>query len=202
MRTDRREIITLQGWIDRQETGIIATTALETIIGRQSNHTRAIGHQMETASLHLGQPPTCKNICQRNHCTAIGSQSHSMGMRIHLTRQTNYGDRFKLYVLDTPEAPKDPKNVYGVTIEAEGDGFVVADTAFKGQAETRGIKFGDIVTGIDVQQLGRPAKEWVYPLALAVLGFVIMMQRGRKRREDDTPDVSSPEASDAQPQET
>ena len=102
-------------------------------------------------------------------------------VRLHAVRSTNYGDRFKLYVLETPKSAKHPKNPYGVALEREGDRYIVSDLAFQGQAEKRGVKFGDIVTAVDVEQTGRPAKEWVYPIALAVLGVIVLLQLRRRR---------------------
>jgi MYXO-CTERM domain-containing protein len=43
------------------------------------------------------------------------------------------------------------------------------------------VKFGDIVTEVDVEQTGRPAKEWVYPIALALLGVIVLLQLRRRR---------------------
>jgi len=37
------------------------------------------------------------------------------------------------------------------------------------------------VTNIDVEQLGRPAKEWIYPIALLALGLAILSQLLRRR---------------------
>ena len=44
------------------------------------------------------------------------------------------------------------------------------------------VQVGDIVTDVDVEQVGRPAKEWVYPFAFALLGLVIVLQLMRRRR--------------------
>jgi hypothetical protein len=41
--------------------------------------------------------------------------------------------------------------------------------------------YEDYVTNIDVEQLGRPAKEWIYPLALMALGLAVMTQLLRRR---------------------
>ncbi len=48
------------------------------------------------------------------------------------------------------------------------------------------MDFGDYVTDIDIEQLDRPPKELVYPFALALLGLVIFLQLGRRRRQLDT----------------
>jgi TRAP transporter 4TM/12TM fusion protein len=101
--------------------------------------------------------------------------------RVHVTRQTDYGDRFKLYRLKAPEKPG--ASAYGVALKREEDGrYAVSDLAFNGLAEKAGLEFGDYVENIDVAQLGRPAREWVYPFAYALLGIIIGLQLVRRGR--------------------
>jgi TRAP transporter 4TM/12TM fusion protein len=104
-------------------------------------------------------------------------------LRMHVVRETPYGDRFKLFVMEAPaQADAGKLGPYGLLVEATGDGrYEVLDLAFKGPAETIGIRFGDYVTEVDVEQLGRPPKEIVYPFALALLGLIIGMQLVRRR---------------------
>ena len=103
--------------------------------------------------------------------------------RIHLTRETEYGDRYKLYLLTAPATSAAPP--YGLELKREDDGrFTVSDVVFDGLAEKAGIKFGDYVDEIDVKQFGRPAREWVYPFAFALLGIIVVLQLARRRRED------------------
>ena len=105
-------------------------------------------------------------------------------IRLHVVRETDYGDRFKLFVLETPQ-PGDVgrQGPYGLTLLPLDDGrYEVAAVAFNDVAETTGVDFGDFVTSADVEQLGRPPKEIVYPFALAVLALVIGLQFRRWRR--------------------
>ena len=103
--------------------------------------------------------------------------------RIHLTRETEYGDRYKLYLLTAP-ATSDVAR-YGLQLKREDDGrFAVSHLVFNGLAVKAGIEFGDYIDEIDVEQFGRPAREWVYPFALALLGIVVVLQFVRRRRED------------------
>jgi hypothetical protein len=113
-------------------------------------------------------------------------------VRIYITRETNYGDRFKLYVMTAPEAAKGRGPAgYGITLEPvkaddqEKGSYSVSDLAVKGAGETVGIDFGDYVTGFDVAQLGRPAKEWVYPIGLLIMFLVFGLQWMRRGRESD-----------------
>jgi TRAP transporter 4TM/12TM fusion protein len=113
-------------------------------------------------------------------------------VRLHATRETRYGDRFKLFLIEAPDAGGEPPagaEAYGVTLEAEPDGrYFVADLAFNGLAEKTGLDFGDYVTEIDIEQLDQPAKEWVWPFAFILLGIVLFLQwsRWRRQRSDKT----------------
>ena len=106
-------------------------------------------------------------------------------VRFHVVRETNYGPRYKLFVIEAPAAgAADVQQSFGVTLEAAPDDrFEVVDLAFDGLAERRGLKWGDFVTEVDVEQLDQPAKQLIYPFALALLAAVIALQLARRRRE-------------------
>ena len=104
-------------------------------------------------------------------------------VRFHITRETDYGDRLKLFVIKTPDAA-DAANPYGISLAPTDDGrFEVTDLAFNGIAEKAGATFGDYVTDADIEQLDRPAKELVYPIALSILALFVGLQLIRWRRE-------------------
>ena len=90
-------------------------------------------------------------------------------VRLHVTRETNYGDRYKLFALKTPERPGEhPAETFGLQLEREDDGrHAVADLAFDGMAERAGVKWGDYVTGVDIEQIGLPPKGLIYPFGCA-----------------------------------
>ena len=105
-------------------------------------------------------------------------------VRLHVVRSTDYGDRYKLFVISPPttEGQRSLAQRIGVEIApAEGGGFEVADTEFNGPAEKAGLTFGDRITDIDVEQVDRPPKEIVYLLGLAALGLVLLSQYRRRR---------------------
>jgi len=113
-------------------------------------------------------------------------------MRIHVTRETDYGDRFKLYLVDVPEKGTGPKAIGAIlerievrpNEEKKGD-YNLADIEPNSAIEKAGLDFGDIVTGVSVEQLDRPAKELVYPVGFLILISVIGMQWTRRRRDEN-----------------
>ncbi|MCZ6604578.1 MAG: TRAP transporter permease, partial [Alphaproteobacteria bacterium] len=105
-------------------------------------------------------------------------------IRFHVVRQTPYGDRYKLFALETPEStPVQFMGPYGMALLQASDGRIVVDAVSFGRvAEQTGIAPDDIVTEIDLEKPGQPAKELVYPFAYLLLGLVILMQMPRIRR--------------------
>ena len=105
-------------------------------------------------------------------------------VRFHVVRSTDYGDRFKLYRLATPDMPAaGPEEIYGVVLTPlEGDGYEVGELLPEGLAEQAGLRRFDQVTAIDEEQVGQPSKYLVYPFGLLLLGVVIGSQLIRRRR--------------------
>lgn len=106
-------------------------------------------------------------------------------VRLHITRETPYGDRFKLFALVAPEKPPTASGgPFGVTLgHDDSDRWQVDSFFFGGPAETAGVDFGDLVTAIDAKKSDLPAKELVYLLGIALLILVLFSQRARARRE-------------------
>ena len=106
-------------------------------------------------------------------------------IRMHVVRQTDYGDRFKLFRMATPEIKADTLDeLYGITLMPEEDGrFRVTDLMPKGIAEQSGIEFDDLVKAVDVEVVGQPSKEWIYLIGFASLALVIGMQLRRRRQQ-------------------
>jgi hypothetical protein len=104
-------------------------------------------------------------------------------VRFHVVRETEYGDRFKLYRMAIPELVSDETyGRYGLKVGSTDGRYEVTDLQFNGLAEQNGVEVGDIITDVDVEHVGRPAKEWIYPFAFALLGLVIVLQLMRRRR--------------------
>ena len=104
--------------------------------------------------------------------------------RIHVVRETDYGDRFKLFLLKSSGTPG--LYSYGLELGKIKNGrYPVTNVAFNSVAAKAGIRpYEDYVTDIDVEQRGRPAKEWIYLLALLVLGLVVSSHLFRRRSQN------------------
>ena len=105
-------------------------------------------------------------------------------VRFHVVRSTDYGDRFKLFRLATPDMPAaGPEEIYGVVLTPlEGDSYEVSELLPRGLAEQAGLRLFDQVTAVDEEQVGQPSKYLVYPFGLLLLGVVIGSQLIRRRR--------------------
>jgi hypothetical protein len=129
-------------------------------------------------------PPFTKVDMER---LAAGEQVAEPGysIRLHIVRETDYGDRLKLYRIGTPEIAPDPEfGPYGMVLDPTADGrYEVIDLMPRGLAEQAGVDFGDYVTAVDIEQVGLPSKRLVYPFALLLLGLVIASQLVRIRRQ-------------------
>ena len=110
-------------------------------------------------------------------------------VRLHVTRETNYGDRYKLFVLETPvDQAATASEIFGIGLAKEEDGrYSVVDLAWNGIAEQTGITWGDYVSGVDVEQIDVPPKELIYPVGLVLLGLVLLSQLARERRASRAP---------------
>ena len=82
-------------------------------------------------------------------------------VRFHLTRSTDYGDRFRLYRVFTPNLiDTNPEARYGLTMAPAGEGrFEVTNLMPQGLAEQAGIEIGDYLTEFDEERVGQPPKE-------------------------------------------
>ncbi|MDH5539303.1 MAG: DUF3394 domain-containing protein, partial [Rhizobacter sp.] len=70
----------------------------------------------------------------------------------------------------------------GLTIVPLGSEMQIAQVKFGSRAEKLGIEQGFKVAGIEMPA-ERPSKEWMFLPALGLLALVVMVQRGRNRRE-------------------
>jgi TRAP-type uncharacterized transport system fused permease subunit len=131
--------------------------------------------------------------------TELSVQELSQGVqaeqvRLHITRETRYGERFRLYVFQREgDAPLTWESL-GVSVDTTVDGTIrVTDPGFMSRAEEKGVERGDIITRVDRSVPGQPAKELMFIPALLLLALVIAWQR--RRLQAQTP--RQPEAAQA-----
>ena len=100
-------------------------------------------------------------------------------VHIKVTRNTDYGDRYKLFVIEKNSFDKNYSlKDYGITLADQGGQTTIETLDWKGLAKKHGIEMGDIVTEFKIENLDRPNKGIVYPFALLVLlGFGYMNYR-------------------------
>ena len=107
------------------------------------------------------------------------SAEKGLKIRLHATRETEYGDRFRLFVLNAPGG-KTGQISFDLKLSKEGGHYVVSSFGITGPAAKAKVDFGDIVTAVDIEQTGRPAKEWAYPIAILILCVVLGLQLKRR----------------------
>ena len=94
-------------------------------------------------------------------------------VHIKVTRNTDYGERYKLFVINKGSFESTYSlEDYGIKL-ADQEGKATVDTLdWKGLAKKDGIEMGDIITELKIENLDRPNKAIVYPFALLFLfGF-------------------------------
>ena len=106
----------------------------------------------------------------------------SQKVRLHVTRHTEYGERYKLFVF-SPETNLVGAEQLGLELVQEDEQWLVSNMAFMGLAEKSGIDFYDEITAMDVQSLQRPSLLWVYGLAMLLIVLVIGSQWIRSKRQ-------------------
>ena len=94
-------------------------------------------------------------------------------VHIRVTRNTDYGERYKLFVIEKNSFDKNYSlEDYGVKLADQEGKMIINALDWKGRAKKDGMEMGDIVTEFKIENLDRPNKGIVYPFALLFLiGF-------------------------------
>ena len=105
----------------------------------------------------------------------------SKEVHIKVTRITEYGERYKLFVIDKQKFEnKYNLEEYGVTLIDQNDQLTVDKLNWKGEAKKSGIQMGDIISNFKIENPERPNKAIVYPFALIFLFIVGYLNYRRK----------------------
>ena len=91
-------------------------------------------------------------------------------VHIKITRRTEYGDRYKLFVIDKGSFGKDFNlENYGLVLTEKENNLIVKNLDWKGLAKKSGIEVGDIISNFKTENLERPNKAVIYPFAAFLL---------------------------------
>jgi len=103
-------------------------------------------------------------------------------VHIKVTRFSEYGERYKLFVIkkNTFEKNYNLEN-YGLTIVSKDNQTIVDNMKWNGLAKKSGFEMDDSITELKVENLDRPSKNYVYPLSFIL--FLIFGYLNFKRKK-------------------
>ena len=91
-------------------------------------------------------------------------------VHIKVTRRTEYGDRYKLFIIKKKSFENNFNlKDYGINL-ATNEGRITIDTLeWNGLAKKTGIETGDVISNFKIENLDRPNKAIIYPFSLFLL---------------------------------
>ena len=101
------------------------------------------------------------------HLTKLDSNKE---VHIKVTRLSEYGERYKLFVI--PKGTFESKfnlEEYGVNLIKDENKFLIDTLKWNGLAKKTGMETGDIISEFKVENLNRPNKSIVYPIAFVLI---------------------------------
>ena len=91
-------------------------------------------------------------------------------VHIKVTRVTEYGERYKLFVIDKSSFENDyDLEDFGINLADDNNEVIVDKLNWKGLAKKNGMQMGDIISNFKIENPDRPNKAIVYPVALLFL---------------------------------
>ena len=91
-------------------------------------------------------------------------------VRFKVTRVTEYGDRYKLFVINKNTFEQDYSiEDYGMNIIKENEKLIVDTLQWNGKAKKSGFEMGDYISEFKIENANRPSKIIIYPLAIILL---------------------------------
>ena len=93
-------------------------------------------------------------------------------IRIKITRLTEYGERYKLFVIEKNSFDENfSLDDYGMSLVVEDNKTIIDTLKWNGIAKKSGLDMGDIINEFKIENQNRPKKEIVYPIALILLSI-------------------------------
>ncbi len=107
----------------------------------------------------------------------------SKEVHIKVTRITEYGERYKLFVIDKGKFEnKFNLEEYGLTLADQNGQLTVEKLNWKGEAKKSGMQMGDIISNFKIENPKRPDKTIVYPFAAVLLLIFGYLNYKRKKK--------------------
>ena len=93
-------------------------------------------------------------------------------IRIKITRLTEYGERYKLFVIEKNSFDENfSLDDYGMSLVVEENKTIIDTLKWNGIAKKSGLDMGDIINEFKIENQNRPKKEIIYPIALILLSI-------------------------------
>ena len=93
-------------------------------------------------------------------------------IRIKITRLTEYGERYKLFVIEKNSFDENfSLEDYGMSLVVEDNKTIIDTLTWNGIAKKSGLDMGDIINEFKIENQNRPKKEIIYPIALILLSI-------------------------------
>ena len=93
-------------------------------------------------------------------------------IRIKITRLTEYGERYKLFVIEKNSFDENfSLDDYGMSLVVEDNKTIIDTLKWNGIAKKSGLDIGDIINEFKIENQNRPKKEIIYPIALILLSI-------------------------------
>ncbi len=93
-------------------------------------------------------------------------------VRIKITRLTEYGERYKLFVIEKNSFDENfSLDDYGMSLVVEDNKTIIDTLKWNGIAKKSGLDTGDIINEFKIENQNRPKKEIIYPIALILLSI-------------------------------
>ena len=103
-------------------------------------------------------------------------------VHIKVTRRTEYGDRYKLFVINKGSFKENFNlETYGLKLAEKENNLMVKNLDWKSLAKKSGIESGDIISNFKIENLDRPNKAVIYPFA-AFLLFIFGLLNYRRSK--------------------
>tara|TARA_Y100001970_G_scaffold14031_1_gene15863 strand:+ start:6 stop:1175 length:1170 start_codon:yes stop_codon:yes gene_type:complete len=102
-------------------------------------------------------------------------------IHIKVTRFSAYGERYKLFVINKNSfEEKFNLDDYGLNLTKENNKIIVDNLKWNGLAKKSGFEIGDSISEFKVENLDRPNKIFIYPIALFIFGIFGYLNYKRK----------------------